>query len=142
MMMGAATADARLADLLETDALGPRARALWPELSTRSLRELAGPGSWGGVPPVQIGNRELYRALFAVMRANEVADLVPRVAVRIDSGLFDEVAPAPLTRQLVRRYRAAGAEVTHRWWPTHHSGVMQARHAPSEAADWIAARLA
>ena len=75
------------------------------------------------------------------MRANEVADLRPRVAVRIDSGLIDEVAPAPLTARLAVRYRAAGVQVTHRRWPTHHSGVMQPRYAPSEAADWIAARL-
>jgi hypothetical protein len=141
MLMGAATADPQLAALLETDALGPRAVALWPELTSKCLTELAGPDSWGALPPARIGSRELYRALFAVMRANEVADLVPRAAVRIDSGVFDEVSPAALTSRLVRRYRSAGVEMTHRRWPTHHSGVMQARYAPSEAADWIAARL-
>lgn len=141
MLLGASTTDARLARLLETDALGPRAKALWGELSAKCLSELAGPDSWGGVPPAAIADHELYQELFAVMRANEVADLVPRVPVRIDSGLFDEVAPAFLTARLVRRYRGAGVEVTHRRWPTHHSGVMQAQYAPSEAADWIAARL-
>ena len=141
MLMGAATTDARVARLLETDALGPRARERWSELTSLCLSELAGPDLWGGVPPAAIADRELYRALFAVTRANEVADLVPRVPLRIDSGLLDEVAPAVLTSRLVRRYRAAGVDLTHRRWRTHHSGVMQARHAPSEAADWIAARL-
>ncbi len=141
MLMGAATASPPLARLLETDALRPRAKVLWPELTAKCLSELAGPDSWGALPPAAICDREVYRALFAVMRANEVADLVPRVAVRIDYGLFDEVAPAALTRRLVRRYRAAGVEVTHRAWRSHHSGVMQAQYAPSEAADWIVARL-
>lgn len=142
MLQGASTADPDVARLLEGDALGPRARELWSELDSRCLSELARPDSWGALAPAAIADRELYRALFAVFRANEVADLVPRVPVRIDSGLIDEVAPAPLTTRLVRRYRGAGVDVTHRRWRTHHSGVMQARFAPSEAADWIAARLA
>lgn len=141
MLLGAGSDDASVARLLETDALGPRAQELWGELATESLTELARPDSWGAVPPAAIASRELYRALFAVMRENEVADLVPKVPVRIDSALLDEVAPAFLTTRLVRRYRGAGVDVTHRRWRTHHSGVMRARYAPSEAADWISARL-
>src|SRR5690606_24221685 len=62
-------------------------------------------GLVGSSAPAAIASRELYRALFAVMRENEVADLVPKVRVRIDSALLDEVAPAFLTTRLVRRYR-------------------------------------
>jgi hypothetical protein len=141
MLSGAATADPRVAELLLGDDLGPEARQRWGDLEQRCLTELTAPGSWGSIAPREIASRPLYEALFAVMRANEVADLVPRMPVRIDSAAFDEVAPAPLTSNLVRNYRRAGVDVTHRRWPTHHSGTMQARYAPSEAVDWIVRRL-
>ena len=141
MLLGAGTASPRVAELLEGDDLGPEARTLWPQLGERCLSELAAPDSWGGLAPRRIASPGLYRELFAVLRANEVAGLVPRVPVRIDSGLIDEVAPAPLTARLARTYARAGVDVTHRRWPTHHSGTMQPQHAPSEAVDWICSRL-
>ena len=146
MVRGAATVSPRLAELVVSGGLSPRAERLWPHLDERCAEELARPDSWGGLPPARIGGRhgaELFAALFAVMRHNEVADLdLARVPVRIDAGWFDEVAPAPLTRRLMAAYRARGVTLTTRWWPSHHSGTMRAQHAPSEAADWIAGLLA
>src|SRR5690606_28646128 len=104
------------------------------------------PTSWGGLAPGRIGGPR-GAALFALLdesfRANEVADLRGfRAPVRLDLARFDEVAPAWLSAALVRAYRGAGLDLTARWWPSHHSGTMRAQHAPSEAASWIAARLA
>ena len=141
MLLGASTVSEEVADLLAGDGLGPEADALWPHLTQRCLTDLARDDSWGALPPRRIASPELYRSLFAVMRDNEVARLTPRVPVRIDSARFDEVAPAPLTTRLVAAYRRAGVQVTHRRWPTHHSGTMRPAYAPSEAMDWILARL-
>jgi hypothetical protein len=81
--------------------------------------------------------------LFVSFRDNDIRDLVPdRAPVRIDAARVDEVAPAFLTRALFASYRRAGVTLTERWWPTHHSGVMHARHAPTEAVGWIAERFA
>lgn len=140
MLMGAASASDEVAALLETD-LSPRAKALWPHLERRCLTELAARDSWGGLAASKIGSRRLYAALFAVMRANEVADLTPQVPVRIDAGLFDEVAPAWLTRRAVAGWRSRGVEVTHREWRSNHPEVMKPEFAPSEAADWLVQRL-
>ncbi|HQR26093.1 MAG TPA: lipase family protein [Nocardioides sp.] len=146
MIRGATTASARVAELVGGGGLSTRAEALWPHLDERCASDLAQPDSFGGLPPAAIGGRhggELFGALFEVMRANEVRDLhLAPVPVRIDAGWFDEVAPAPLTRRLMSAYRTRGVDLTTCWWPSHHSGTMQARHAPSAAADWIVARLA
>lgn len=145
MLAGAATTDPELRSLIEGEGLSPAAHSRWGELAELCLTELSGPDSWGGIAPARIGGargRELFARLAASFAENEVAALVPRRApVRIDAGLLDEVAPNWLTRGLIRRYRRAGVELTARWWPTHHSGVMHPRFAPSEAADWIAARF-
>ena len=142
MIRGAATVSTRVADLVTSGGLSPRAENLWPHLGQRCAEELARPDSWGGLPPAHIGGRrgaELFAGLFEVMGHNEVGDLdLAPVPVRIDAGWFDEVAPAPLTRRLMATYRSRGVDLTTRWWPSHHSGTMRARHAPSEAADWIA----
>ena len=146
MIRGGAAVDPRIADLVAHDGLSARASAHWADLESRCLTELSASSSWGGLAPASIGGprrRELFEALDRVFRANDVANLDGfRAPVRVDAALFDEVAPAPLSRALLRRYRSAGVELTTRWWPTHHSGTMHARFAPSEAVDWIAARLA
>lgn len=146
MLRGAASVDERVAGLVANGGLSSIARARWDDLHTLSLTELSAPESWGGIRSSAIGGArgaELFNALNAVFRANDVARLTGfRAPVRIDAALFDEVAPMPLTRALLERYRAAGVRLTSRWWPTHHSGTMQVRFAPSEAADWIAARFA
>ncbi|WP_336632024.1 MULTISPECIES: lipase family protein [unclassified Microbacterium] len=146
MLRGAAAVDARVGGLVRGDGLGARARALWPDLDALCLTELAAPTSWGGLAPSSIASPagdELYDALFEVFRRNDVAALRGhRAPVRIDAARFDEVAPAPLTRRLLSGYRARGVDLTARWWPTHHSGTMRPRFAPSEAADWITARFA
>ncbi len=148
MLRGAATEDPRLGELMETESLSPEARAVWPDLARLSLNELMAEGSWGGVAPRRIvgpEGDELWHRLFASFRRNEIAALKPGAGqppLRVDAGLFDEVAPAPLTARLLRRYAAAGFDLTSRWWRTHHSGVMQERFAPTEAVDWIAVRLA
>lgn len=145
MLRGAATTDQRMRELIASDGLSGRAAAHWPDLDRLCLTELAAPGSWGGIAPGGIGGRrgvELFELLFASFRANEVAALTGfRAPVRIDAARFDEVAPAPLSAALLRRYRSGGAELTSRWWPTHHSGTMHPQHAPSLAADWIAGRF-
>ncbi|KZE91127.1 lipase family protein [Microbacterium sp. TNHR37B] len=145
MLQGAATDDARLAELLRSEGLSPAARRLWPALQELSLTELAEPSSWGSLAPGSIGGasgEEVFARLAQSFRRNEVARLADlAVPVRIDAGLLDEVAPAPLTRRLIRGYRAAGMDVIARWWPTHHSGVMREEFAPEEAAAWIAARF-
>ncbi len=145
MIRGAATVSPRMAELVAGDGLSPAARGLWPHLDQRCAEDLARPDSWGGLPPARIGGvrgEELFAELWAVMRDNEVRDLeLAEVPVRIDAGLFDEVAPAPLTRRLLAAYRARGVDLTTRWWPSHHSGTMRAQYAPSEAADWIVRRL-
>ncbi|MCD1573165.1 lipase family protein [Agromyces mediolanus] len=146
MLRGAATGDERMRELIASDGLSPAAAARWAELDERCLTELAGPDSWGAIAPGRIGGargEELFQRLFASFRANEVAGLRGfRAPVRIDAARFDEVAPAPLSAALLRVYRRAGVELTSRWWPTHHSGTMHPQHAPSLAADWIAARFA
>lgn len=145
MLRGAATTDERLRELIAADGLDPRAAAHWDDLDRLCLTELASDDSWGGIAPGRIAGprgSELYRHLFASFRANEVAGLTGfRAPVRVDAARFDEVAPAPLSAGLLRRYRAGGVELTSRWWPTHHSGTMHPQHAPSLAADWIAARF-
>lgn len=145
MLRGASTTDERLRDLIETDGLSAPARALWGDLERLSLTELSTPDSWGAIAPAGIGGRsrrELFRRLYASFRVNDVATLGGfRAPVRIDAARFDEVAPALSTAGLLRTYRRSGVDLTARWWPSHHSGTMQARHAPSEAADWIAARF-
>lgn len=146
MLRGAATEDDRMRTLLEGGGLSAGVRARWRDLDELTLTELAGAASWGSVAPGRIGGpdgRELFHRLFASFRANEVADLRGfRAPVRIDAARFDEVAPAPLSAALLRTYRAAGVELTHRWWPSHHSGTMRASHAPPAVAEWIAARFA
>ncbi len=153
MLRGAATVDERVAALVAEDGLSAVARDRWHDLDELCLTELSQSASWGGVAPAAIGGprgAELFAALFEVFRRNDVARLpAPRVPVRVDAALFDEVAPAVLTRRLVRRgtrrpvRRGWGRprDVESHWWPTHHSGIMQPRFAPSDAADWIAARL-
>ena len=145
MLRGASTTDERLRELIETDGLSSRARARWGDLDRLCLTELSAPGSWGDIAPARIGGRsgdEVFRLLYASFRANDVASLRGfRSPVRIDAARFDEVAPALSTSRLLRTYRRGGVDLTARWWPSHHSGTMRARHAPSEAADWIASRL-
>ena len=145
MLRGAATTDPALAALLDADGLSDAARERWHDLSRLCLTELAARDSWGGIAPGRIGGArgaEVFRRLDASFAENEVARLRGfRVPVRIDAARFDEVAPAPLTARLLRDYRRAGVDLTSRWWPTHHSGVMLARHSPGEAARWIAERL-
>ena len=62
-------------------------------------------------------------------------------AVRVDWGAFDEVAPSPVTARLVRRWRAAGADVQGKVWPASHSTVLGERFAPRAIAEWIVRRL-
>ena len=148
MLSGAAVEDPELRELVAGDGLSSEARDVWAHLGTRTLVELTRSDSWGGIAPNRIGGArqaELWARLFASFSRNEVRGLRPGSAqapLRIDAGLLDEVAPAPLTAALLRRYRAAGFALTHRWWPTHHSGVMRERFAPSEAAGWILQRFA
>ncbi len=146
MLRGAATTDERMQGLIASDGLSPRAAELWPDLDELCLTELAARTSWGSIAPGRIGGREgdeLFARLAASFRANEVASLTRlRAPVRIDAARFDEVAPAPLTARLLRRYRATGVALTSAWWPTHHSGTMHSQHAPSQAAAWIADRFA
>lgn len=146
MLRGAGAVDERVARTLAGDGLGERARRLWPDLETRCLTELAASTSWGGLAPSAIAGPDgaaLSEALFEVFRRNDVAGLRGfRAPVRIDAALFDEVAPVPLTRRLLSGYRGRGVDLTAHWWPTHHSGTMRPRFAPSIAADWIAARFA
>ncbi len=147
MLFGASVEESRLRELIEGEGLSPAAKRLWGDLSTHTLVELCREDSWGGLAPHRIGGsaqREVWRLLFESFRRNELAHLTPRAEqppLRIDAARFDEVAPAPFTASLMRRYRAAGFTLTGRWWPTHHSGVMGERHAPSEAAAWIAERF-
>lgn len=147
MLLGASAEDPRIRALMGEGGLSAKARALHDDLSTRTLVELARSDSWGGIAPRQIGGArqaELWGLLSDSFRRNEVGSLRPRPhqpPLRIDAARFDEVAPAPLTAALMRRYRAAGFDLTTRWWPTHHSGVMRDTHAPSRAADWIGERF-
>lgn len=145
MLRGAATTDERMRELIAGDGLSPQAAERWRDLDRLCLTELAAPESWGGIPPGRIGGvagRELFERLYSSFRSNEVAELRGfRAPVRIDAARFDEVAPAALSARMLRRLRTAGAELTARWWPTHHSGTMHPQHAPSQAADWIAARF-
>lgn len=147
MLSGAATEDPKMRALIEGEGLSADARAVWPHLEQRTLVELARSDSWGGLSTRNIGGAagaELWRCLFDSQRRNEVALLRARPGqppLRIDMAMFDEVAPAPLTALLLRGYRSAGFPLTTRWWPTHHSGVMSDRHAPTEAADWIVRRF-
>ena len=148
MLSGAAVEDPRLGELIQRGGASDRVRSVWTHLGSRTLVELTAPDSWGGIAPSEIGGtrqEELWERLFASFARNEIAGLRPGPAqppLRIDAALLDEVAPAPLTRALLRGYRRAGFELTSRWWPTHHSGVMHERNAPSEAASWIAQRFA
>ncbi|GAB3069796.1 lipase family protein [Nocardioides zeae] len=141
MLRGATTVDPALEDLLLDGGLSPSARARWHHLDERCLVELAEGTSWGGLAPAAVwGPRgaTARAALLARLRAEDVRHLVlPRVPVRIDLGLLDEVAPAPLTAALVRRWRADGVPVTARAWPTHHSGVLAPRHAPAAVVAWV-----
>lgn len=145
MLRGAATTDARMRELIAADGLSAQAATHWDDLGRLCLTELAGEGSWGGIAPGRIGGpegAELFDRLRASFRANETADLTGfRAPVRVDAARFDEVAPAQLSARLLRRYRSRGVDLTSRWWPTHHSGTMHPQHAPSLAADWIAARF-
>ena len=147
MLLGASAEDPRLQLLLERDGLSPAAKAAWSDLGSKTLVELGREDSWGGIAPNRIGGaqqREMWQLLFESFRRNELAGLFPRAGqapLRIDAAHFDEVAPAPFTRGLMRKYRAAGFELTGRWWATHHSGVMQDKFAPSEAAAWITERF-
>lgn len=147
MLLGASAEDPRLKYLIETDGLGPAAKAVWADLAAKTLVELGQKDSWGGIAPNRIGGpqqREMWQLLFESFRRNELAEVMPRAGqppLRIDAARFDEVAPAPFTRGLMRKYRAAGFEITGRWWATHHSGVMQDKFAPSEAAAWISERF-
>ncbi len=143
MLQGAATVDEDLAALLPGQGLSPAAQAVWGDLDRLGRTELARRDSWGGIAPGRIADRRLLAHLWAVFRANDVRDLqLAPVPVRIDAALFDEVAPAELTRRLMHTYRGRGVDLTTGWWPTHHSGTMQPRHAPAPAAQWILARLA
>lgn len=145
MLGGAAITDERLRALIVDEGLSAQARARLPDLDRLCLTELAEADSWGAISPGRIGGRdgdEVFERLHASFRANEVARLAGfRTPVRVDTALYDEVAPAPLSRRLLTAYRNAGVELTSRWWPTHHSGVMHPKQAPSEAVAWIAACL-
>ncbi len=144
MLSGAATEDPRLKELIETDGLSDAAKRAWPDLNEKTLVELMRKDSWGGFGPKDIGGvaqEELWERLFASFQRNEVANLKPRPGqppLRIDAAMFDEVAPAPYTRALIKAYRENGWDLTVKWWPMHHSGSMREQYAPSEAADWIA----
>lgn len=145
MLRGAAVTDERMERLIAGEGLSTRAAAQWTDLDRLCLTELAAPTSWGGIAPSRIGGpagEELFRLLDESLRANEVAGLTGfRAPVRIDAARFDEVAPAPLSTRLLGAYRRAGVALVSRWWPTHHSGTMHPRYAPSVAAGWIAERF-
>lgn len=141
MLRGATTVDPALEDLLLGDGLSPAARGRWAHLDERCLVELADATSWGGLAPAALwGPRgaAARAALLAHLRAEDVLHVaLPRIPVRVDLGLLDEVAPAPLTAALVWRWREDGVPVTARAWPTHHSGVLRRRHAPSAVVAWV-----
>ena len=147
MLLGASAEDPRLKRLIEAEGLSPAAKTAWADLASKTLVELGRDDSWGGIAPNRIGGAQqaqMWQMLFESFRRNELANLSPRAGqppLRIDAARFDEVAPAPFTRGLMRKYRAAGFELTGRWWATHHSGVMQDKFAPSEAAAWISERF-
>lgn len=143
MILGAATTDPAVAALAHGGGLSGRAESVWSHLRERPLTRAAERDSWGGIPPSQILGPlggDLRRAVLSTLAANDVsrADLRD-VPMRVDAAMFDEVAPLPLTRRLVRGWRRSGRDVTLRQWPTWHSGVLN--HAPAAAAEWVLTQL-
>lgn len=146
MISGAALADDRVAELVATDGLSPRARGRWPQLEELTLTELAARDSWGGIAPARIlGPRgpELRERLLRILRDNDIARLAwpEHVPIRIDAAAFDEVAPWWLTVRLARSLRARGGDVQLSWWRCGHSPVLAPHRAPGPAAAWVCARL-
>ena len=147
MLQGAAVSDLSVAGLPDAG-LSPRAKVLWPQLQERSLEELSATDSFGALAPSGlfapgVAGSGLRAALLEWLRREDVRHVTwpGGSAVRVDWGAFDEVAPSPVTARLVRRWRAAGADVQGKVWPASHSTVLGERFAPRAIAEWIVRRL-
>jgi hypothetical protein len=146
LLKGLAVADPEFRRLvLHHGGLSDRARALWPDLESRCLAGVSAADSWGGLAPGELlGPRgdQAAAALRHNLRRTDVRRLPMRdVPVRIDLGLLDLVAPAPLSESLVRDYRRAGLDVTVGRWPSGHSPTNSDEFAVPAVTAWILARL-
>lgn len=145
LLKGLAVTDPEFRRLALHGGLSDRARALWPHLESRCLAGVSAPDSWGGLAPAELlGPRgdEAAAALRHDLRRTDVRRLPMRhVPVRIDLGLLDLVAPAPMTESLVRDYRRAGLDVTVGRWPSGHSPTNSDEFAVPAVTSWILARL-
>lgn len=146
LLKGLAVTDPEFRRLaLRDGGLSKRARALWPHLESRCLAGVSAADSWGGLAPAELlGPRgdEAAAALRRHLGRTDVRRLPMRdVPVRLDLGLLDLVAPAPLTESLASDYRRAGVDVTVGRWPSGHSPTNSQEFAVPAVKAWILARL-
>jgi acetyl esterase/lipase len=146
IIAGAGEADPQLKAMLTTGALSAKAAALLPHVEQRCLVELTRADSWGGLGPGEIPGPAFAAArgrFYSVLDANDPRHLDLRgIAVRIDHGALDAVAPIPLTESMVLELRSHGADVTYTRWPTAtHVDITSDAQAGPAAVPWIVDRL-
>lgn len=146
IISGAAAAHPDFARMVAAGGLSPRATAMLPLVEKLCYRDLSGPRAFGALAPTELlgphGDRAKAR-LLAIVNANDVAHLrLPHdVPVRIDSGVYDAVAPAPFLDHLASLYRARNVVVNTASHLAGHSEVPRNPAAAKAIADWIARTL-
>lgn len=145
IIKGQAAEDPAFKKLALHGGLSAKARSLWGQLERRCLDELGRADSWGGLAPAAVlGPRgeQLVDEALAKLAADDVRTLrLRKVPVRIEEGLIDEVAPFPLTEQLVATYRKQGLQVDQGRWLAGHSPTNSDEFSVPTATRWILARL-
>ncbi|MGB3771116.1 MAG: lipase family protein [Rhodococcus sp. (in: high G+C Gram-positive bacteria)] len=143
---GASTVDPEFAEAVRSGGLSERAAALLPDIETKCFGELASADSFGGLAPSMLLGPEGARVaamLGTVADDNDVRHLRidPAVPIRLDAGLFDPVAPAPLIAGLAEKYRSAGSDVTYAVQPGARTPVPSLPAAADEIAQWSIQRV-
>lgn len=139
MVEGTRMWDARWDKLALDGGLSEWALERWPLLHELCLEELA--------PHLSRPARALWGPRGEELRAATLQTLAHfdplhttlplDIPIRIDAGIFDEVAPFWLTNSLARAYKSQGRPVTYTRWPTIHRGVPTNGHAARPALEWI-----
>jgi pimeloyl-ACP methyl ester carboxylesterase len=120
--------------------LSDRAAALYPEIATKCLGDLAAPSSFGGLAPADLFRPGAQVApLIAALNANDPETLKIRGPVRIEQGKVDTTVFPQFTDQLVGELKA---NVTYKTYAgVDHGGVVTSAKPAADATKFIRSKL-
>jgi fermentation-respiration switch protein FrsA (DUF1100 family) len=122
-------------DLNVQAGLSERAAALYPEISTKCLGELAAQSSFGGVAPAALIKPDTpIDPVVAALNANDPETLKIRGPVRIEQGTADTTVFPNFTQSLVTEIKA---DVSYKTYAGLDHGGIVVRKAPANDATWF-----